>query len=79
MKGKFQSENDLISSKKKFCNFKIRISINNCHLTRLNIMPNLFSKISAIDGTIKLYGKGSTSLKSLVSVKDVARKIPIFC
>ena len=35
-------------------------------------MPNLFSKITSVDGTISLYGKGS-QLKSLVSVKDVAR------
>ena len=40
--------------------------------TRINIMPNLFSKITAENGTLKLFSKGK-QLKSLVSVKDVAR------
>ena len=77
-KGKFQSENDLISSKKNFVILRLgSVFGNSFDSTRLNIMPNLFSKISAIDGTIKLYGKGS-QLKSLVSVKDVARAMKFF-
>ena len=39
---------------------------------RLNIMPNLFSKISSQNGTIRLFG-GGKQLKSLVPLIDVAR------
>ena len=39
---------------------------------RLNIMPNLFSKMSALGQNIKIYS-GGKQLKSLVSVIDVAR------
>ena len=39
---------------------------------RINIMPNLFSKIASQNGKIKLFGKGS-QLKSLVPLIDVAR------
>ena len=39
---------------------------------RINIMPNLFSKIASQNGKIKLFG-GGTQLKSLVPLVDVAR------
>ena len=39
---------------------------------RINIMPNLFSKIASQNGTIKLFG-GGNQLKSLVPLIDVAR------
>ena len=39
---------------------------------RINIMPNLFSKIASQNGTIKLFG-GGKQLKSLVPLIDVAR------
>ena len=39
---------------------------------RLNIMPNLFSKIASQNGTIKLFG-GGNQLKSLVPLIDAAR------
>lgn len=39
---------------------------------RMNIMPNLFSKIAAFEGTIKLFG-GGKQYKSLVHIGDVAR------
>ena len=39
---------------------------------RLNIMPNLFSKTTSLDGKIKLHN-GGKQLKSLVNVIDVAR------
>ena len=39
---------------------------------RINIMPNLFSKIASQDGVIKLFG-GGKQLKSLVPLIDVAR------
>lgn len=39
---------------------------------RINIMPNLFSKIASQGGTIKLFS-GGVQLKSLVPLMDVAR------
>lgn len=39
---------------------------------RINIMPNLFSKIAAQNGTIKLYS-GGKQWKSLVAIGDVVR------
>ncbi len=39
---------------------------------RLDIMPNLFSKIASQNGTIKLFS-GGRQVKSLVSITDVAR------
>tara|TARA_S200000501_G_C20860664_1_gene759611 strand:+ start:811 stop:3366 length:2556 start_codon:yes stop_codon:yes gene_type:complete len=39
---------------------------------RINIMPNLFSKIASQNGKIKLFG-GGVQLKSLVPLIDVAR------
>ncbi len=40
--------------------------------TRIDIMPNLFSKISSQNGTIKLFS-GGKQIKSLVPIIDVAR------
>ena len=40
--------------------------------TRLDIMPNLFSKISSQNGTLKLFA-GGRQIKSLVPLIDVAR------
>ena len=40
--------------------------------TRIDIMPNLFSKIASQDGTIKLFA-GGRQIKSLVPLIDVAR------
>ncbi len=40
--------------------------------TRLDIMPNLFSKITSQDGTLKLFA-GGRQIKSLVPLIDVAR------
>jgi len=40
--------------------------------TRIDIMPNLFSKISSQDGVIKLFS-GGRQIKSLVPIIDVAR------
>jgi len=72
-KGKVQSENDLISSGKDYVILRLGSLYGNSQdSTRLNIMPNLFSKISSTNGEIKLFG-GGKQLKSLVSVIDVAR------
>ncbi len=71
--GKFQSEQDLLNSKKDFVILRLgSVYGNSFDSTRLNIMPNLFSKITSSNGTIELFAKGA-QLKSLVSVKDVAR------
>ena len=40
--------------------------------TRIDIMPNLFSKVASQDGTIKLFA-GGRQIKSLVPLIDVAR------
>ena len=72
-KGKFQSEKDLIDSKKNYIILRLgSVFGNSFDSTRVNIMPNLFSKVASSNGNIKLFGQGA-QLKSLVSVKDVAR------
>tara|TARA_Y100000996_G_scaffold378688_1_gene331500 strand:+ start:112 stop:2655 length:2544 start_codon:yes stop_codon:yes gene_type:complete len=72
-KGKNESEKDLINSNKNFVILRLgSLYGNSLDSTRLNIMPNLFSKIAAFDGEITLYS-GGDQLKSLVSVYDVAR------
>lgn len=72
-KGKYLSEQDLINSNKNYVILRLAsvygISFDS---TRLNIMPNLFSKLTSTNSQIKLYG-GGNQLKSLVSVIDVAR------
>ena len=40
--------------------------------TRLDIMPNLFSKVASQNGTLKLFA-GGRQIKSLVPLIDVAR------
>ena len=72
-KGKAQTEQDLISSNKNYVILRLGsvYGLSN-DSTRLNIMPNLFSKIAASNGKIKLFSRGE-QFKSLVSVYDVAR------
>ena len=72
-KGKVESEKDLINSNKNFVILRLgSLYGNSLDSTRLNIMPNLFSKIASFNGKITLYS-GGDQLKSLVSVYDVAR------
>ena len=72
-KGKAQTEQDLINSNKSYVILRLGSVYGLSHdSTRVNIMPNLFSKISASNGKIKLFSKGE-QFKSLVSVNDVAR------
>ena len=72
-KGKYKSEQDLLKSNKNFVILRLGSVYGKSYdSTRLNIMPNLFSKITASDGEIKLFNNGK-QLKSLVSVVDVAR------
>ena len=72
-KGKLASEQDLFKSDKNFVILRLG-SLYGYSLdsTRLNIMPNLFSKITSQDGVIKLFS-GGKQLKSLVSIIDVVR------
>jgi len=70
---KVENENDLINSN---LNYTI-LRLGSVHglsddSTRLNIMPNLFSKLASQKSNLTLYG-GGVQLKSLVSVFDVAR------
>ncbi len=72
-KGKYQTELDLKNSKKNYVILRLGSVYGlSSDSTRLNVMPNLFSKIASQDGTIKLFS-GGKQLKSLVSVQDVAR------
>ena len=72
-KGKVNSEIDLIQSNKNYVILRLGSVYGKSYdSTRLNIMPNLFSKISSYDGEIKLFSNGD-QFKSLVSVYDVAR------
>ena len=72
-KGKHQSEKDLINSGKNFIILRLGSVYGKSYdSTRLNIMPNLFSKITSSNGEIKLFSNGD-QIKSLVSVFDVAR------
>jgi len=72
-KGKVRSENDLINSKRNFVILRLgSVYGKSFDSTRINIMTNIFSKITATDKEIKLFS-GGNQLKSLVSVNDVAR------
>lgn len=72
-KGKVQTEQDLINSGKSYVILRLGsnygLSQDNM---RINIMPNLFSKITSQNETIKLFSKGLQH-KSLIAVQDVAR------
>lgn len=72
-KGKTVTENDLLESNKNFVILRLgSVYGYTGDSTRLNIMTNLFGKITSMNGTIKLFSKGQ-QLKSIVSVTDVAR------
>ena len=72
-KSKSQNEEDIIKSGKNYAILRLASVYGfSTDATRIQIVPNLFSKITAENGTIKLFGKGVQS-KSLVSLIDVAR------
>lgn len=72
-KSKLQNERDIISSGKKYVILRLgSVYGYSSDATRMNIMPNLFSKITSFNGTIKLFSAGR-QFKSLVSLIDVAR------
>tara|TARA_B100001057_G_C22853371_1_gene951845 strand:+ start:165 stop:2705 length:2541 start_codon:yes stop_codon:yes gene_type:complete len=72
-KGKSINERDISKSNKKFIILRLgSVYGYSTDTMRINIMPNLFSKISSQNGTIKLFA-GGKQLKSLINIKDVAR------
>lgn len=73
--GKAQSEKDLEESGANYIILRFASLYGySTDTMRLNIMPNLFSRIASQNGTIKLFS-GGAQLKSLVSVFDVVRCI----
>ena len=70
---KVVNENQIINSGKKYVIFRLGSVYGfSTDTMRINIMPNLFSKIASQNGTIKLFG-GGVQFKSLVPLIDVAR------
>ena len=70
---KVENENQIKKSGKRYVIFRLGSVYGfSTDTMRINIMPNLFSKITSQNGKIKLYGGGS-QLKSLVPLIDVAR------
>jgi nucleoside-diphosphate-sugar epimerase len=71
--GKIENEKQIKKSNKKYVILRLgSVYGYSTDTMRINIMPNLFSKISSQNGTIKLFG-GGKQLKSLVPLIDVAR------
>ena len=70
---KVENENQIINSGKRYAIFRLGSVYGfSTDTMRMNIMPNLFSKIASQNGKIKLFG-GGAQLKSLVPLIDVAR------
>ncbi len=70
---KVQNENDIQNSNNKYVILRLgSVYGYSLDTMRINIMPNLFSKISSQNGTIKLFS-GGKQLKSLVNIIDVVR------
>jgi nucleoside-diphosphate-sugar epimerase/SAM-dependent methyltransferase len=77
-KGKFQNEKDIIKSKKKYIILRLgSVYGYSTDTTRIGIMPNFFSKITSLGGTIKI-DQGGKQHKSLVNIIDVARCFKFF-
>jgi nucleoside-diphosphate-sugar epimerase len=77
-KSKVQNEIDIKNSKKNYIILRLgSVYGYSSDTMRINIMPNLFSKITSQNGTIKLFS-GGKQLKSLVNVIDVARCMKFF-
>ena len=72
-KSKVQNETDIKKSNKNYVILRLgSVYGYSLDAMRINIMPNLFSKIASQNGTIKLYA-GGKQLKSLVNLIDVVR------
>ena len=70
---KVENEIQIKKSGKKYAIFRLGSVYGfSTDTMRINIMPNLFSKIASQNGKIKLFG-GGVQLKSLVPLIDVAR------
>ena len=70
---KVQNELDIKKSKKNYVILRLGSVYGYSNdSTRINIMPNLFSKISSLNGTINLFS-GGKQIKSLVPLQDVVR------
>jgi len=70
---KVENENQIIKSGNNYAIFRLGSVYGfSTDTMRMNIMPNLFSKITSQNGKIKLFG-GGVQLKSLVPLIDVAR------
>jgi len=72
-KSKVKNEIDIKNSNKNYVILRLgSVYGYSLDTMRINIMPNLFSKIASQNGTIKLYA-GGKQLKSLVNLIDVVR------
>ena len=72
-KSKVQNEIDIKKSKNDYVILRLgSVYGYSLDTMRINIMPNLFSKITSQNGTIKLFS-GGKQLKSLVNLIDVVR------
>jgi oxalate decarboxylase/phosphoglucose isomerase-like protein (cupin superfamily) len=71
---KAQNEKDVIDSGKKYVILRLGsvYGYSSTDTMRINIMPNLFSKIASQNGVINLFG-GGKQIKSVVSLIDVVR------
>ena len=70
---KVQNEEDIRKSNKNYIILRLgSVYGYSLDTMRINIMPNLFSKIASQNGTIKLFS-GGKQIKSLVSLIDVVR------
>ncbi len=70
---KVENEKQIINSGKKYSIFRLGSVYGfSTDTMRINIMPNLFSKIASQNGIINLFG-GGVQLKTLVPLIDVAR------
>ena len=77
-KSKVQNEIDIKNSNKNYIILRLgSVYGYSTDTMRINIMPNLFSKITSQNGTIKLFA-GGKQLKSLVNIIDVARCMKFF-
>jgi UDP-glucose 4-epimerase len=74
-KGKYESEQDIINSDLNYLILRLGTVYGySTDTMRINIMPNLFSKITSSNGTIKLFS-GGVQYKSLVNILDVVRSM----
>ncbi len=77
-KSKVQNEKDIIKSSKEYIILRLgSVYGYSLDTMRINIMPNLFSKMTSLGQNIKLFG-GGKQLKSLVNIIDVVRCMKFF-